>query len=180
MKKNKTLLIIITVVAVVLIGGAFLMQRAQQKVGEKMAEGVAERMMGGAVDIEEGGEKVTIKGKDGEEFIIGGGDLPDNLPSDIPIYPGSSVETSFVGAGEGIILGLATGDNVEKVTAYYKKELEKNGWIIDATINTDEGVVFTVTKEPRGGAISVGIDKETGETVISITVGEGDGEDEGM
>lgn len=59
--------------------------------------------------------------------------LPEDLPDDIPIYPGSTpkiagtVQGSF-GASPSTSIVLVTTDSAEKVQTFYKTEIEKHGW----------------------------------------------------
>jgi hypothetical protein len=51
--------------------------------------------------------------------------LPSDFPNDIPICPGASVKQAGATAKERVV--LETADSKDKVLAFYKAELPKNG-----------------------------------------------------
>jgi len=61
--------------------------------------------------------------------------LPDDLPADIPVYPGA--KPVYVGSSEGGIrqspatsIQFETTDSVESVQDFYVRELEEHSWTI--------------------------------------------------
>lgn len=77
MKKLAVLLLVI-LLACSLLPGCGVKEKIEQKVGEKIVEKVVEKAVGDEntkVDID--GGKITVKGKDGESFTIGGTEWPD-------------------------------------------------------------------------------------------------------
>lgn len=61
--------------------------------------------------------------------------LPDDLPDDVPIYPGA--KTVYVGSGSGGIrqapatsIQLQTTDPVADVQSFYKSQIEDHQWAI--------------------------------------------------
>src|SRR5687767_4284980 len=108
-KSHKVLWIVLGIVAVIilLVGIALFM------IGNAVSE---------YVDIEDG--QVSIKGENGETFVVGGNALPANWPSDIPRYPGSEVGFSGSSNDEngtsGMVAALSTRDSRETVAAFYR------------------------------------------------------------
>lgn len=132
------------------------------------------------IETESGGEKVKVKTEEGEAEFGTGTKIPDNWPSDIPIYPGSSVMGSVDISGEAgeksINVILTTTDPVDKVKAYYSKELKANDWEImeSADFTTGEGSFggFSVNKGGRNGTVTFGTSTENKKeaTLITITI----------
>ena len=96
MKKFIILLLILALICFVSVGCG-----AKEKLEEKAAEKLAEEMLeqGGAEDVDIDGDKVTIKGEDGEEVTVGGGEWPKtDLAKSIPEFSkgkfASTMETS--------------------------------------------------------------------------------------
>ncbi|MGI5838491.1 MAG: hypothetical protein ACOX8W_02380 [bacterium] len=61
-----------------LLTGCGVKEKIEQKVGEKIVEKVVEKAVGDEntkIDID--GEKITVKGKEGESFTLGGTEWPD-------------------------------------------------------------------------------------------------------
>ncbi|MCC6143999.1 MAG: hypothetical protein IT368_09350 [Candidatus Hydrogenedentes bacterium] len=109
---------------------------------------------------EEGGMSITA----GE-----GTKLPENMPKDVPVYPGIQVQmATSVSEKEGIMVqGLST-DAIEKVTAFYKKETADKGWAEAMSMNMAEGQqMLNYTKEGR--ILNVMLIKQDDGTQISVT-----------
>jgi hypothetical protein len=76
-------------VAILPLGGCGIKKKAEQAITEK----IVEKALGDKVDID--GDKVTVKGEDGEELTIGGGKWPDSdLAKKIPEFKKGKVVTS--------------------------------------------------------------------------------------
>lgn len=170
---------IILVLVVLVVVGNMIKAKVEKKIGEGIAEKMIEGATGGKVDISgldaEKGE-MTITGKDGEKVTIGGG-LPKDMPKDIPVYPGSEVKGSLSGFSNkedssGVYLTLATKDSFDKVVAYYKAELPKQGWTVENTLDSAETAMLAVKKsDNRSGAFTISNVKDENMTTIGIMVG---------
>jgi len=119
----------------------------------------------------------SLQQKSGEEIVIGEGQLPANFPKDIPIYPGAKPAgswTSITKDEKGVLVTLETNDGKNKVVSFYSAELPKNGWTIETTTNTDEGVMYIIKKNTRTGWVTITAEKN-GKTTIGIVVGDQQG-----
>jgi hypothetical protein len=130
---------------------------------------------GGEVTFEAEGEGVRISGeKEGIGAISGqfgeNAAIPDGFPEDVPIYPGTDVIGGMV-AGDGGMITLQTGDDFEKVAAFYRENLVKEGWSLAPEMDLGGRWVLPVEKEGRDGAVQ--ITREADATTIVITVGMG-------
>ncbi len=144
----------------------------------KFIEGAIENRTGvktNLTDLEKG--KVTFTdSKTGAKVDIGTGKVPDNFPKDFPLYPGAKVTSALSGAqsgkNNGFWLTLSTPDSVDKVTAFYKTELAKNGWTIDATYTANDTMTETVSKSSWSGSLAISRDTSSKETQIAIILGQ--------
>ena len=132
---------------------------------------------GGELTFEVEGEDVRISGeKEGVGAISGRfgekAEIPDGFPEDIPIYPGSDVIGGMV-AGAGGMVTLQTGDDSEKVAAFYREKLVEEGWSLAPEMDLGGGQVLPIEKEGRNGAVQ--ISREANATNIVVTVGMGPG-----
>ncbi len=177
---KKPVIIVIVVAVVLLAVGGFALKKVQQKIGEKVGETIVEKAIekgtGGNVDISNGGKEMTITGKDGAKVTIGGNKIPDNFPKDIPIYPGSTPSGSWSGSNSnknesGHFVVLETGDSYDKVVAYYKAELPKQGWSIENALDSTDAAILTIKKDTRNGSVTIGRDGEGKKTSITLVVG---------
>jgi hypothetical protein len=167
-KKAPILLILAAVVvAAVILGGIFYRKAKGLVVGN-----IFSRLTGGVVDVDKDGEKVTITSEEGEFSFEEGGSLPDNFPSDFPIYPDAKLASSWTASGDdtdGLSLIWETEDSVSKVSNYYEGELEDAGWTLSFTSETEDSTTFAFEKNDASGFI--GITVEESKTVISLTLG---------
>lgn len=145
----------------------------QQKASETIAQKAIESQTGGKVQIDNNGQKITVKGENGET-VIGGDDIPANFPKDVPLYPNAKPSTSWSSTAQnnqGVMVSLETSDLKSKVTDFYDKELPKNGWVVDSTTKTNDGAMYVIKKNNRDGWVTVSADSN-GKTTIGLIVGE--------
>lgn len=107
--------------------------------------------------------------------------LPDDLPSDIPIYPGS--RPVYAGSSEGGIrqspqtsIQLHTTDSVDKSWAFYVQKLEEHSWEIahrsESALNANKG--------PRNLNLTiVALPNSPGTVAISLVFNQPDASAEG-
>lgn len=92
--------------------------------------------------------------------------LPDNLPKDVPIYPGSTANMTNQVQGINTVV-LETSASLEKVVSFYEDKIKANGWKVNvntklAAANTiqaskdgDRKLIVTVVKKTRDGKTSI-------------------------
>lgn len=77
--------------------------------------------------------------------------VPDNFPSDLPVYPGSVAAQGRGTTDEGgdmAAVQLLTNDSPEQAYDYYRNELESKGWAIgDTPPGADGESAISVTKD---------------------------------
>ena len=120
-------------------------------------------------DAEKG--QVNIKTDDGEtiEMSYGTKTIPDNFPKDVPVYSPAQVRmTQVVDENRGVI-SLSTSDDIEKVTAFYKKELVEQGWTIKNEMTMGAMSLIQAVKENR--SLNLTVNKKDDETAVSLVVG---------
>lgn len=115
------------------------------------------------VSYESGGVKQTIsQGK-------------DSLPADfqLPVYPGAqpfgSIEAVSQNKNDDDMSSyamLVTNDSLEKVSGYYQRELNAQGWKSNETKLTDS-ISFDVKKNSIEGNILISLDKN--KTIINLS-----------
>ncbi len=167
--KKAPILIILAAMVVIaaILGGIFYRKAKDLVVGN-----IFSRLTGGDVDVDKEGEKVTVTSEEGEFSFEEGGKLPDNFPSDFPVYPKAELASSWTASGndtDGLSLIWETEDSVSKVGNYYESELENTGWALSYTSETEDSITFAFEKNDVRGFI--GITVEESKTVISLTLG---------
>lgn len=121
-------------------------------------------------------KKIELKGEKGKLVIEGSGlKLPKGFPEDMPIYEPSSVDSGVTSEGKEEppmkMAILKTNSSLTKIMGFYQKNLPENGWNITSTQESSVNVAnITAAKGDQVGSISIGKDKETSGTVISINI----------
>jgi hypothetical protein len=129
----------------------------------------------GSVTVEKKGpdqSSMTFTGKDGQKVEIntGGGKIPDDFPKDAPVYEGTKVVMSQSANEKNThTLVLESSDPADKISDFYKKGLESNGWKIDSSMNVAQMSMVTASKDKRQAVVQVmnGPDKRTINQVLS-------------
>lgn len=103
-----------------------------------------------------------------------GTDIPKDWPSDLPTYPGATVQFSGSGMPDaggkmGWAMVLVTTDTAAKVKAYYVEELPKNGWTIVANLDSQGSIMMGATKGELAMSLTAGT--QDGQTAITLGVG---------
>ena len=71
------------------------------------------------------------------DVIVTEGTIPEGFPSDVPVYPGSTIGSSMTTPGLGVFATFETDDGVEAILTHYRSELAKNGWSVVDTAQGD-------------------------------------------
>ena len=150
----------------------FALKPLSQLTAEKAVEKAMEQASGGKAKVDLDNGKVTVSTDEGTAEW-GGNKLPDNWPSDAPIYPNSQVQ--FSGASNqndnsNSTVVLQTSDSGEKVLAYYKQELVAKGWKIESTYEMSDAAMLGATKDKSSISVTIG---SGGDQKTSITVSVG-------
>jgi hypothetical protein len=129
------------------------------------AQTVVEKTTG--VQVNQKGDTVTVKGKDGEQVTISS-KLPDELKT-FPVPQGFSLETSgSMSSGDG---NLATGSwkgkaSVQDVAAFYKKTMTDQGWKEEYTFSADDASQASYSKD--GQLANVTMSKEDSGSTVTV------------
>ena len=109
---------------------------------ERMVEEAIEAETGGEVDLDSESGALSVSGPDGETMQVGESvPLPEDLPSFIPIYP-DSVPRMVINTGEGMQITLEVDETASAVVAWYRNQLEANGFEIRSDMVGPMGTVL--------------------------------------
>ncbi len=113
----------------------------------------------------------TVKGKHGDEvrWATGGASaaLPDDFPKDVAVYPKATIVAS-VARAKTMNVSLKSADSAEKVQAFYKDKLKRDGWEVGTSLSLPQGMMLQGEKDDR--TLTVAVSSLTGETMINLTV----------
>lgn len=152
----------------VLVIGCSCSEKAEEKVGERIAEKAIEAQTGHKADIDVDKERMRIKTQDGEMTMSSGktAKLPDNFPEDIPICEGCALDMAME-VPQGYSLSLTTKDDVSKVSEWYLKEMIGKGWTKEAFMEMGKQTMLVFKKGERG--VNLAISHDNDHTRISLT-----------
>lgn len=144
--------------------------KASNEISEKAAEKAVKKETGKDVDIEYEKDKVKIETEDTEAEIEKTTKIPEDFPSDYPVYPGAKLESVIKINEQGeqaYQLFFRCDSSISDVLDYYKKAFPEKGYKIEFSIETPEQASFAVNKGGKnvGG---VTITKENEGTLITV------------
>jgi hypothetical protein len=113
----------------------------------------------GSVTVTDKGKdqaSVHVTGKDGASMDINSGKPITDYPSDVPLYEGKSVMDIKTEQKHSRVVSVQTPDSVDKITSFYKSQLDSKGWKIDSTISTPQMTMYVASKDTRALTITIG------------------------
>lgn len=150
----------------------------EQKVGERVAEGVAERALenagGGKFDVDLNGTNgeaggLTVRDNKTGDFYITGTNvkIPDDFPKDIPAYKdATTMAVSFTKKSNSGFLLQQTSDDVAKVADWYKSQLQGAGFTNDGDMDAGTAKILSFKKGTVTISVSITRDDATSKTSI--------------
>ena len=163
----------------VLALGAGACDSIAENVTENVAEGIAEQAAGEGVeiDVDENGGNVRIESSEGT-LDIGGSDLPEAFPGDLPLPDGHEVMSSMTqGSGDAntIFVTVSAPGAFDDVVAAIESGLGDAGWSVDDTTNMTadafSSTTLMISKDAWTG--NVGVTHTDGETMVAYTLEQG-------
>ncbi|MBU2613711.1 hypothetical protein KJ925_04660 [Patescibacteria group bacterium] len=146
-------------------------QSAQDKIAEKVAEGMIENATGADVDLEEGSVTVTdvesgMTASYGENVK-----LPDDFPSDVPMYPDATLTGVTFSRNDGVSgwVTMTSSDDVSKLVAWYADEAKGKGWESDASMTVNGAEYRSWTKDAATMTVNVTKAEDSDEVGIMVT-----------
>lgn len=126
---------------------------------------------------------VTIFGGSGDEVLteetettqvetgeVASATLPTDIPTNIPIYPGSVLQSSQrndTDSEKNITLSLATGDSVADVNTWYRGALRENGWAVTGDQNVGGYVLLKGENENLTVFMQAANNSDLGKVIIT-------------
>ena len=141
--------------------------------GERAVEEAIEADTGLEADVDAEAGTVTLRGEEGEELAFasgeGGIELPDDFPSEIPIYPDAR-PIQYADVGDGVQAGFKVDAELGDVRDWYVEQLEDKGWDIEINMATADGGMISAALDDQSLSLMLGTDE--GETMIIVTMGQ--------
>ncbi len=127
-----------------------------------------------SVSVDEGkngAASVHAVGKDGSTVDFNTGKAITDYPSDVPLYANakSSMDVKSNEKHARMVM-LQSPDAMDKISGYYKSELESKGWKVETTMNMDKMVMYKASKDNRDLVVQM----QGGDKAVTITQTVGD------
>ena len=172
-------IIIIAFIAVVSLALVFAMGGCAQQAAERIVERAIEQAAeaeGEDVDIDLSEGEINISDEEGNEMSFGGGDIPDDWPSVVPVNKNIDIAFSASQTTDGkkgwSISGLYDGSG-EELYNWYKNELSVWDEQSDATLDAgDDGKTYTYQASNGTYLTTIFVTEADGEVNIVLSVTE--------
>ena len=166
---KKLLIRLLVLLLVISFAGCGAKEKAEEKAGEALAEKILENA---GVDADLDGDKVVIKGEDGQELTIGAGEWPSSdLAKSIPEFKGGKV-VSVMEADDSLFIMIEVISE-DDFTAYLD-EIKKIFTEEAFKMNTDTGMIYAAGND-KGIGVTLTYEKDAG---FSIAVSQAEPEED--
>lgn len=109
-------------------------------------DAVVDRVLEGqGVDIDQNDGKVTIEGEDGESYSIGGTEVPEDFPAELPL-PASKPTAAMSGAGN---ISMSFEGVAEEEVKALSDEIEALGYERTSDFSAQSSIMRTLENEER-------------------------------
>jgi hypothetical protein len=121
-------------------------------------------------EIPQGETQIQMPTSDGtpELGTITQGEIPKDLPADIPTFPSAKAATSMLIPGRGGLVTFSSDSDVADIVSFYKDALPEQGWKIENVSEADLRTRITATKEGRKTDIVAARNGDSTEILISL------------
>jgi len=179
MRYTKYLPLAATLASVVLMGWSCnpfeaAKEKAEQKVADSIAGGILSKATGGKVNVDTDSGKVQFKDNKTGQTVAFGEDLklPDDFPSDVPIYGGAKISAVTTNKQEGSANAtLTSSDDKDAVLKWYEDKMKSDGWEEknSSTINNVEFREYAKGKAKLAVSIWPNDDQQKKGTFITLS-----------
>lgn len=117
---------------------------------------------------------MVVTGENGEEVKFGGNSAAQ-MPSWVPVYPGSSPEGTYsIKSNEGSAgnFTFKTSDAPSKVTSYYQDQLRSSGFNVTLVSSGDQSGMLSAEDADKKRSITITTGATDGTTTTSVMVNE--------
>jgi hypothetical protein len=166
-KSNKTLIIVLVIVGVIIVLSGIGYYAMSKFLGNKLAEGILETATGGQVDVNTKSGDVTIKSDDGTTQFGSTDKWPSDMPSVVPEFKyGTLKYASKVDSADSKGWNVIYESVKSTATASYKNDLTSKGWTNLQDMLTGEWDTFSA--ENGEWVITVMVDNTQNQATLTV------------
>jgi len=163
-------LLAVAAMAMALVACGKKAKKADEAAASAIVSKAVSMASGQETKVDVSGETVTFRGDDGTVVVTGkGAELPDDFPSDVPVYRGVQIMHSASSAEGHFSVSMTTLAPRTGVADYYKMVMPEEGWESQSTMNMPNATMLAYKKGNR--AVSVMIAESDEGTVVTISGG---------
>lgn len=139
---------------------------ASEVAGEKLVEKMVEKGLDGDVDVD--GDKVIIKGKDGQKVSLGGSEWPtEQSGREVPELK-DGIITYVQEAKDACLISME--QVMEGSFEDYLTQVRDAGYNKDEMVSRDDETVFYTASNSKNTQVHLAYDKNSGDLMITVTM----------
>lgn len=166
-KKNgirKKYLVIASILVVMALGSAFAIRFAIDRLYKQQLSSIPKINM----NLEASNGRLSFKTNDGRT-ISTGGKLPQDFPSDVLIYQGSTIRTAIASTSSTNVIMYVPTDS-QQVISTYKTESVKNGWRLVDQGSAGKITVLNFDKDKRRLSVQITASTDSDKAVSGVNL----------
>lgn len=164
---KKIIVILLSTLMILSLTSCGVRQSLDEKITEKVTEGVINKATGGEANIDIDKGQLTVKGKDGEQISFGNNKWPEGGAANlIPEYKKGNI-VSAINSDKACV--IAAEQVEDKDFKQYVEELKARGFTIDAaeytsdlgqgySANLDEKTRVSVLYDPENKGLTISLE----------------------
>lgn len=165
---------VVIVVSVCIVSLCTACRKASQEVMERAIESQMAREGHDAdVNLSSGGLSMKIRSKGGDSSLAFGkqAKLPDEFPSDVPLYPNLTlVMVQSEQKQQTFTIQGTTSAALDQVSEFYQNKLVEQGWE-EESVAEQPGVMFTLSYSKENRSVHVILTAEDKGTAVMLNTG---------
>lgn len=166
---KKLIAVVCVLLLAVSLGGCFIREQINKKIGEAITEGILDQAIsGGDIDID--GDKFVFKGDDGEEFTIGGGEWPKGRAADLLPSLHAGTISSVMNSETYCLIVIA--DTSESDYNSYLQDFQNAGFSQNTATLDSDGMLYYYASYDDLTNGTLTYSRETKEMTIMVNIAE--------
>lgn len=163
---KKFIVILLSVVMLLSLGACGAKKKLNEKVAEKITEGVIEKATGGEAQLDIDKDRLTIKGKDGEEYSFGENEWPKGKKADlIPEFKKGKIVSVMNSDDTSVIILEEVEENDFKEYIEKLRDLGFTNNVIEVSSGEDMGFYANSNEETV-----VSVTYNAGNRILNISI----------
>lgn len=163
---KRVLVIVVALLLLLPLAGCGVRKKVADKVTDKISEGIMEKVLGEDVDVDLEDGKITVKGDDGAEWTMGGGEWPkDGKAAQIPVFKKGKIGSIF-NAEDNCWMEIEEVEEAEYLQ--YVEDLKGAGFDANGSEYSDESSLMYSAYKGEESLITVTFSKDRDEMIIQV------------